>query len=131
MQLPQPPSSSISAYGGTVPHEGIFPGAQVASKWISRFFDTVGAVVPYVTEPALLEGMEKMDGRTGHGYPVPCSLQALLSIVFAHALSTLDEGSPEPFYRRTLSLLDPKTLYVSSLELCTPRFVLERRSRQR
>lgn len=49
----------------------------------------------------------------------PCTraLRPLLSIVFAHALSTLSEGSPEPFYRRTLRLLDPKTMYVSSLEL--------------
>jgi hypothetical protein len=96
------------------------PERSTAARWISRFFDTVGATLPYVTEPALLAGLEKIQTNLRDSDPSTRALRPLLSIVFAHALSTLDdEASPEPFYRRTLQLLDPKTMYVSSLELRT------------
>jgi hypothetical protein len=45
--------------------------------------------------------------------------RALLYIVFAHALSPSDSARGEDYYRQTLSLLDPKTLYTPTIELRT------------
>lgn len=85
---------------------------------ISRFFDTVGAVLPYVNQPALLDSFDKIAGPSeSHPKSSNRAVKALRSIIFAHALSTRDAAAAEPFYRRTLSLLDPKTLYAPSLEL--------------
>lgn len=117
-QLPIPPSSSVKAHLDKDADKPLMPDRGTAVRWISRFFDTVGATLPYMTEPGLLAGLDKVL-RNSRDEPSTRPLRPLLSIVFAHALSTLDEGSPEPFYRRTLRLLDPKTLYVSSLELRT------------
>lgn len=96
----------------------MFPSHQTAVSWIGRFFDTVGSVLPYISEPALLESIDRVESKTTTNLPSMRSVQALLSIVFAHTLSTLEERSAEPYYRRTLGLLDPRTVYVSSLELC-------------
>ncbi|KAM5354985.1 hypothetical protein ACJ41O_001631 [Fusarium nematophilum] len=111
-QLPQPPSSSIGNYGSRENLDTTAsPSREDAVKWISRFFDTVGAVLPYVNEPALLEGFDKIERdsavaeQSSHR-----AMQALLTVVFAHALSTQDAAAAEPFYRRTLGLLDPRTL---------------------
>ena len=85
---------------------------------ISRFFDTVGAVLPYINQPALLDSFDKIAGPSeSHPKSSNRAVKALRSIIFAHALSTRDAAAAEPFYRRTLSLLDPKTLYAPSLEL--------------
>ncbi|KAM5380818.1 hypothetical protein ACJZ2D_003342 [Fusarium nematophilum] len=118
-QLPQPPSSSIGNYGSRENLDTTAsPSREDAVKWISRFFDTVGAVLPYVNEPALLEGFDKIERdsavaeQSSHR-----AMQALLTVVFAHALSTQDAAAAEPFYRRTLGLLDPRTLYAPRLEL--------------
>ncbi|KAF4589138.1 C6 transcription factor [Ophiocordyceps camponoti-floridani] len=104
-----------------------FPGLKVAVAWSMRFFHTVGAVLPYVDESDVLAHLDAIDG-SGRGWQaVDQSTQSLLSIIFAHALNTLDERSPEPFYRRALALMDNKAAHVptiSSLQalLLTGRF---------
>ncbi|KAI1027023.1 hypothetical protein LB504_008086 [Fusarium proliferatum] len=117
--LPHPASSSIGHYGSGEEVDIVnTPGRDEAMNLISRFFDTVGAVLPYVNQPALLESFDKIVGPSESRQRPPSRVaKALRSIVFAHALSTQDVGAAEPFYRRTLSLLDPKTLYAPSLEL--------------
>lgn len=117
--LPHPASSSIGHYGSGEEVDIVnTPGRDEAINLISRFFDTVGAVLPYVNQPALLESFDKIVGPSESRQRPPSRVaKALRSIVFAHALSTQDVGAAEPFYRRTLSLLDPKTLYAPSLEL--------------
>lgn len=82
-----------------------FPNAQTCIEWIARFFDTVGSVLPYISEAPLLREANRMGARIWNDSPHSRSTKALLYIVFAHALSTLDDGSPEPFYHRSLGLL--------------------------
>jgi len=85
---------------------------------ISRFFDSVGAVLPYVNQSALVDSFDKISGPS-ESRPESSNraVKALQSIIFAHALATRDAAAAEPFYRGTLSLLDPKTLYTPCLEL--------------
>lgn len=82
-----------------------FPNAQTCIEWIARFFDTVGSVLPYISEAPLLREANRMGARIWNDSPHSRSTKALLYIVFAHALSTLDDASPEPFYHRSLGLL--------------------------
>ena len=93
------------------------PTHDTAVKWISRFFDTIGAVLPYVSELVLLDRLDKVQRSVENEQPSVRTKQALLNIVFAHSLSTQNQGSADPYYRRTLNLLDLKTLYIPSLEL--------------
>ncbi|KAH8898859.1 hypothetical protein GQ53DRAFT_836866 [Thozetella sp. PMI_491] len=95
---------------------GLFPGRRVALELITRFFDTVGAVLPYVNEAALLKEIERAEVHAESQDASSQSLQALLSIVFAYALYTMHGASPEPFYRRALRLLHGEALHVSNLE---------------
>ncbi|UPK95844.1 hypothetical protein LCI18_006779 [Fusarium solani-melongenae] len=119
VHLPHPASSSITHYESVDEVDIVnTPGRDEAMNLISRFFDTVGAVLPYVNQPALLDSFDKIAGPSeSHPKSSNRAVKALRSIIFAHALSTRDAAAAEPFYRRTLSLLDPKTLYAPSLEL--------------
>ncbi|KAI9151262.1 c6 transcription factor [Paramyrothecium foliicola] len=113
--LPRPATSSITYYYNDSSSSSL-PPRDIALGWISQFFETIGAVLPYIHEPALLDAFDKI-AVLPKEQPWNRTTQALLSIVFAHALLTLEGNSAEPFYRRTLSLLDPKTLYTPNLEL--------------
>lgn len=86
-------------------------------KWINRFFDTVAAVLPYVSRSALVREIDMIDSRTGTWQSCPSETRALLNVVFAQALATTSEdGAAEPFYRRALSLLDDRGVYQATIE---------------
>lgn len=99
-----------------------FPDPQTCIEWIARFFDTVGVVLPYVSEAPLLREVNKMGTSLGYDTPQSRPTKALLNVVFAHALSTLDQGSPEPFYHRALGLLLVNEQTVGSWNLETSPF---------
>ncbi|KAH7133718.1 fungal-specific transcription factor domain-containing protein [Dactylonectria macrodidyma] len=82
-----------------------FPNPQTCIDWIARFFDTVGSVLPYISEGPLLREANRMGSRIWIDSSHSRSTKALLYIVFAHALSTLDDGAPDPFYHKSLGLL--------------------------
>uniref|UniRef100_A0A0B7KKS7 Zn(2)-C6 fungal-type domain-containing protein n=1 Tax=Bionectria ochroleuca TaxID=29856 RepID=A0A0B7KKS7_BIOOC len=117
LQLPRPQPSCIGEYYGrysSIP--GSMPDHETAISWIARFFDTVGAVLPYISESAVTDSLERVES-SADDVPAPRSVQALLYIVFAHSLSVTNTQMAEPFYLRTLSALDPRTLYTPSIEL--------------
>lgn len=93
-----------------------FPGRKVAVEWTARFFDTVGAVLPYISEPHVLREIDYLDAQGQDWQAERRSSQALLSIIFAQALWTMDDRSPEPFYRRALGLLNEQTLHLPTVE---------------
>lgn len=97
-----------------------FPGPRLAVAWTTRFFDTVGAVLPYIGEPEVFREIDRIDSQEAW-QSASRATQALLSIIFAQALYSLGGGgSPEPYYRRALSLLDEKTVYVPTIEARRP-----------
>lgn len=99
----------------------IHPGPLVAIRWITRFFDSVGAVLPYVHESTLLREISvtrirgsESTGKRQHGPATGRSVQALLSIVFAYALAVGGDDSHDTgvaaadehaYYRQSLHLL--------------------------
>ncbi|PFH55350.1 hypothetical protein XA68_18531 [Ophiocordyceps unilateralis] len=108
------------------PGDDSFPELKVAVAWVMRFFYTVGAVLLYVDESDVLAELDAIDAR-GRGWQSSSpSTQALLSIIFAHALNTLEERSPEPFYRRALGLLDNKTAHVPTISALQALLLLSR-----
>ncbi|KAF4965958.1 hypothetical protein FSARC_6297 [Fusarium sarcochroum] len=115
--LPNPPSSSVPGYGTDHIGADLFPERQTAVRWIIQFSDTVGSLLPYISEASLISGLDEVLSRTDNTQRSTRPMLALLSIVFAFALSVTQERSPEPFYRQTLGLLDPEVLYVSSSSL--------------
>ncbi|KJZ71307.1 hypothetical protein HIM_09317 [Hirsutella minnesotensis 3608] len=104
--------------GRTASHldDGEFPGSDAANGWTRRFFATVGAVFPYVDESLVLHDVECIQAQRKGWLPVKPSTQALLSIIFAYALHTMQDGSPEPYYRQTLRLLDDKAISLPTTE---------------
>ncbi|RDA90775.1 hypothetical protein CP533_3607 [Ophiocordyceps camponoti-saundersi (nom. inval.)] len=123
-----PPGSPLAPFPPPMtdrPGDDSFPELKLAVAWVMRFFHTVGAVLLYLDESDVLA---EVDAIGPHGWQSRSpSTQALLSIIFAHALNTLEERSPEPFYRRALSLLDDKTVHnptISALQalLLTSRY---------
>lgn len=117
----RPFGSSLDQAAAQRPDQG-FPDVQKCIEWIARFFDTVGAVLPYISEAPLLREVNKMGATLGHdNTPQSRPTKALLNVVFAHALSTLDQGSPEPFYHRALGLLLVNEQTVGSWNLETGR----------
>ncbi|KAF7554467.1 hypothetical protein G7Z17_g2898 [Cylindrodendrum hubeiense] len=84
LQVPASGPGDSARRGG---EEG-FPNAQTCIEWIARFFDTVGAVLPYISEAPLLREANRMGTRIWTDSPHSRSTKALLYIVFAHALST-------------------------------------------
>ncbi|KAH7137352.1 fungal-specific transcription factor domain-containing protein [Dactylonectria estremocensis] len=101
--VPLPPM--ISTPTNTSKQAEGFPNPQTCVDWIARFFDTVGSVLPYISEGPLLREANRMGSRIWIDSPHSRSTKALLYIVFAHALSTLDDGMPDPFYHKSLGLL--------------------------
>ena len=91
------------------------PQDQGLRTLVYRFFETVGAVLPYVNKSVLLEQCNRVQHEDYHGFYR--SKRALLNIVCAHASLSLPGGTPEVFYRRALTWLDSLTLRGSSLEL--------------
>lgn len=102
-----------------LPDDDSFPGRATAVEWTTRFFDTVGAVQPYVSEAQVLRDIDAMDVAAASWQAASRASQALVSIIFAQALNTLDSRSPEPFYRRALSLLDEQTVYTPTVDART------------
>ncbi|PHH71503.1 hypothetical protein CDD82_6479 [Ophiocordyceps australis] len=93
-----------------------FPLPEKARSWTTRFFDTVGTVLPHVGQPEMWRIVARViDGGLAWS-AVDRAAQALLSIMFAQVLHTLDERSPEPFYRRALALLDEKALHIPTID---------------
>ncbi|KAK1765888.1 C6 transcription factor [Phialemonium atrogriseum] len=113
-------SSDLDHHPTTQENQDMLPGPLASIQWITRFSDTVGAVLPYVNESALLREVDTTGARArpDNGRLRSRSVQALLNIVFAHALSTTDAGPAEPFYHRALALLlaDEQTVCNSNLE---------------
>lgn len=95
-----------------------FPPRQKALSMIAWFFDTVGTVFPFVSETILIQAIHNLDQSENSQEAFSPDVEALLSIVLAHALHTLDEASPEPFYNRALSLTNSQNPCFSSLESC-------------
>lgn len=90
-----------------------------AERLIALFSETVGATLSYVNQPAILEILDRTRENVGvFSSPRARAAKALLAMVFAHAVSTRDAAGAESYYRHALCLLDPKTLYAPSLELC-------------
>ncbi|KPM42955.1 hypothetical protein AK830_g3642 [Neonectria ditissima] len=98
-----------------------FPTTQTCIEWIARFFNTVGAVLPYISEAPLLREANRMGARTWDDSPHARSTKALLNIVFAHALSTMDDASPEPFYERAFELLMTNEQSIEIPESISPK----------
>ncbi|GAB0135197.1 hypothetical protein EsDP_00003543 [Epichloe bromicola] len=115
-RLPLPPLKASTSAKHAAAQEDAFPGRSVAITWINRFFDTVAAVLPYVSRSVLLREIDMIDLRTGTWQSCPSGTQALLNVVFAQALATSEDGAAEPFYRRALSLLDERGVYQPSIE---------------
>ncbi|CAK7229009.1 hypothetical protein SCUCBS95973_007072 [Sporothrix curviconia] len=80
-----------------------YPSPTVARQWVTLFFDTVGAMLPYVSETSLLKEIEAAAGD--RSALRSRSTEGLLSIVFAHALVAAGkEDVAEPFYHRAVAL---------------------------
>ncbi|EMT62776.1 Putative transcriptional regulatory protein C3C7.04 [Fusarium odoratissimum] len=115
--LPDPPSSSVPGYGTDRVGTDLLPERQTAVRWIIQFSDTVGSLLPYISEASLISGLDEVLNRAGNTRRSIRPMLALLNIVFAFALSVTQEHSPETYYRQTLGLLDPEALCVSSSRL--------------
>ncbi|EXM18684.1 hypothetical protein V3481_014254 [Fusarium oxysporum f. sp. vasinfectum] len=115
--LPDPPSSSVPGYGTDRVGTDLLPERQTAVRWIIQFSDTVGSLLPYISEASLISGLDEVLNRAGNTKRSIRPMLALLNIVFAFALSVTQEHSPETYYRQTLGLLDPEALCVSSSRL--------------
>ncbi|CAM1504980.1 Fc.00g106170.m01.CDS01 [Cosmosporella sp. VM-42] len=73
------------------------------------FFDTVGAVMPYISETELLKEADTFNAQPRLYHAIMRrDMKALGSIVIAYALATLDGSSPSPFYVQALELLDER-----------------------
>ena len=115
-RLPLPPLKSALATPNLPATDDTFPGRAIALKWVDIFLSTVAAATPYVTKAPLARAIDMIDSQTGTWQSTSAPTQALLNIVFAHALSTSEDGAAEPYYRRALSSLDEKLLYLPSVE---------------
>ncbi|KAL9562787.1 hypothetical protein ACKAV7_012973 [Fusarium commune] len=115
--LPDPPSSSVPGYGTILVGTDLLPERQTAVRWIIQFSDTVGSLLPYISEASLISGLDEVLNRADKTQRSIRPMLALLNIVFAFALSVTQEHSPETYYRQTLGLLDPEVLCVSSSRL--------------
>ncbi|CAK7200456.1 hypothetical protein SEUCBS139899_003151 [Sporothrix eucalyptigena] len=80
-----------------------YPSQAIARQWVTLFFDTVGAMLPYVSETSLLK---EIDAAAGDRSALRSrSTEGLLNIVFAHALVAAGkEDVAEPFYHRAVAL---------------------------
>ncbi|KIM98340.1 hypothetical protein OIDMADRAFT_56705 [Oidiodendron maius Zn] len=83
---------------------------------VARFFDTISVVLPYVDEQSVMNKLHLMRENENSSDPSTQSWQALISIILAYALYTLDGPSPEPFYRRVVRLLYGTAVHLSTLQ---------------
>ncbi|VUC25453.1 unnamed protein product [Clonostachys rosea] len=89
-----------------------YPERRVALELISRFSDSVGAVLPFSTESALVIEICKMSENS----ELASGVRALLDIVFAYALVSADEDAANAFYLRAFRILETQSQHVPSLE---------------
>ncbi|KAL1898461.1 hypothetical protein Sste5346_003364 [Sporothrix stenoceras] len=85
-----------------------YPSPTMARQWVTLFFDTVGAMLPYVSETSLLKEIDAAAsaGSLDRLAPRSRSTEGLLNVVFAHALVAAGkEDVAEPFYHRAVALL--------------------------
>ncbi|KAK9451824.1 C6 transcription factor [Limtongia smithiae] len=94
------------------------PGSITSIQWITRFSDTVGAVLPYANESVLAREVVSTVSTTDDDKAPSRSSDALLNIVYAHALCTMDSSSAERYYHRSLGLMftEEQTLRNPNLE---------------
>lgn len=99
------------------PHESVqeYPSNE---ELVARFFDTIGDVLPYVDEVSIMGKLHVLDEDANESCPSTQSWQALLNIVLAYALYTIDGPSPEPFYRRVINLLYGMAIHLSTIQTC-------------
>ncbi|EXU97559.1 fungal specific transcription factor domain protein [Metarhizium robertsii] len=83
---------------------------------VARFFDTIGDVLPYVDEVSIMGKLHVLNEDANESCPSTQSWQALLNIVLAYALYTIDGPSPEPFYRRVINLLYGMAIHLSTVQ---------------
>ncbi|KAK9443287.1 hypothetical protein VB005_04358 [Metarhizium brunneum] len=101
----------------TTLHESIqkYPSNE---ELVARFFDNIGYVLPYVDEVSIMGKLHVLDEDANESCPSTQSWQALLNIVLAYALYTIDGPSPEPFYRRVINLLYGMAIHLSTIQTC-------------
>lgn len=92
------------------------PERRVALELAARFFDAVGAILPYTNESIVMKEIHRLCGQVGDGISSSPDIRALLNIVFAHALLAVNEPSSELFYSRAFSLLENESQHMSTLE---------------
>lgn len=107
---------SSEARATPVPNElYTLPPKEEATLLLDRFFCTVNMVLPYISKSDLLEEYHKATEQCPPKFRRV--LLALLNIVWAHASSSLGNPRQEDFYRRSVSLLDSRTIERPSYEL--------------
>ncbi|KAF4999986.1 hypothetical protein FDECE_11334 [Fusarium decemcellulare] len=92
-----------------------FPSQQASLQLIAKFFDTVGAVLPFLSEITLVKAIHEVYNPGAEMNPTP-DTRALLNIAFAHALSTLNNPTSEHYYLQALKVLGHQTARIYSLE---------------
>lgn len=91
------------------------PSKEEAVLLLDRFFSTINMVLPYISKPDLLEEYHKATEQRPPKFRRV--LLALLNIVWAHASASLGNARQEGFYRKSVALLDSRTLERPSYEL--------------
>lgn len=91
------------------------PRTQDTLHLITRFFSTVGLVLPYVDKSSLVSIIKPTEGDT----PRQTSRveEALLSIICAYAALSTSTTDAYAYYQNTLNLLEERTLRGASLQL--------------
>lgn len=114
--LPRHPSGMD--HPGTHGKDDVYASPLTSIHRIKKFFDTVGQVLPYVNESALLRESDVVSSPRETNRRPSRSIEALLCIVFAHSLATTDPDAAEPFYHRALGLVlaGEQTVCISNLE---------------
>ncbi|OQV02391.1 Fungal specific transcription factor domain-containing protein [Cladophialophora immunda] len=91
------------------------PRYQDAILLINHYFATVGLVLPYVDKAALVSQYLQASGQRPPHFRR--GFFALISIVWALALNSLGNPQAETYYQRALTVLNPRCLRGSSLEI--------------
>ncbi|KAL4795354.1 hypothetical protein BDV19DRAFT_378830 [Aspergillus venezuelensis] len=91
------------------------PSKREGTDLLERFFSTIDPVLPYIDKPALIGEYHKSINQ--HPPRFRRVFLALLNIVWAHASASIGTSRCEAFYRRSVALLDSRTLERPSYEL--------------
>jgi hypothetical protein len=86
------------------------------SELVARFFDTIGDVLPYVEEQTIAAKLHVLSDDTSSSDATAQSWRALLNIIIAYALYTLDGPSPGPYYRQVTSIIYGTGVHLSTLQ---------------